>query len=82
MPNTTETPLELDHRETDGIRVTLLWHKAANRVTVAVYDEALDHSFELEVAPDQALDAFRHPYAYAAFAGTEYAARPVETVEA
>jgi hypothetical protein len=34
-------------------------------VTVAVHDELTGEAFEVEVAPADALDAFRHPYAYA-----------------
>jgi hypothetical protein len=67
--DTTNIPLELDRREGDGIAVSLLWRKAANIVSVAVYDERTGEDFELVVAPDRALDAFRHPYAYAAREG-------------
>ncbi len=55
---------ELDRRSNDGIDVTLLWEPRTNRVLVAVVDERGDESFELEVDPANALDAFRHPYAY------------------
>lgn len=58
-------PLELDHRATDGVEVSLLWHKPTNSLTVFVYDTRTDETFELEVASDYALDAFHHPYAYA-----------------
>lgn len=62
-------PLELDRREGDGISVSLLWRKAGNVVSVAVRDERTFEEFELVVAPDRALDAFRHPFAYAAREG-------------
>ena len=39
---------------------------AANAVTVAVEDERLGDRFQIAVAPDSALDAFYHPFAYAA----------------
>jgi hypothetical protein len=55
---------ELAHRENDGIAVTLWWDNCTNRVEVAVADG--DNSFELVVRPENALDAFRHPFAYAA----------------
>lgn len=55
---------ELDHRESDGIAVTLLWDEDADRVAIRVVDSDGDQEFELEVAPRDALDAFRHPYAY------------------
>jgi len=67
--DTTSIPLELDRREGDGISVSLLWRKAGNVVSVAVYDDRTSDEFELVVAPDRALDAFRHPFAYAAREG-------------
>lgn len=63
---TTTTPLELDHRVADGIQVTLLWHREADRITVRVHDEGLGETLEFEVPKPLALDAFHHPYAYAA----------------
>ena len=60
---------ELDHRESDGIGVSLLWSKADGSVTVAVLDTRTADRFELSVEPERALDAFKHPFAYAAFSG-------------
>jgi len=60
---------ELDRREGDGIEVSLLWNRADDRITVFVVDSRLDESLEIPVEPQNALDAFRHPYAYAAFRG-------------
>ena len=57
---------ELAARESDGIHVLLLWHPIENALTVAVDDFRVGGSFQLAVAPDRALDAFYHPYAYAA----------------
>ena len=56
---------ELDRRTNDGIDVALLWNPRTNQLFVAVEDERLGRSFELEVEAADALDAFRHPYAYA-----------------
>ncbi len=56
---------ELDCRSNDGIDVTLFWSPRTNRLFVAVEDERRGDSFRLDVAPAEALDAFRHPYAYA-----------------
>ena len=56
---------ELDSRSSDGIDVTLLWSEQANRVWIAVVDEKTGDWFEQDVHPALALDAFRHPYAYA-----------------
>jgi hypothetical protein len=57
---------ELAFRESDGVRVVLLWHPHEDAVSVAVEDTHDDCRFELAVARDRALDAFYHPYAYAA----------------
>jgi hypothetical protein len=58
---------ELDHRVADGIEVTLFW-SAATGVVVAVEDEREGASFRISVDPADALEAFRHPYAFAAAA--------------
>ena len=57
---------ELAARESDGIHVLLLWHPPENTLTVSVDDVRLADRFELVVPPDRALDAFYHPFAYAA----------------
>jgi hypothetical protein len=56
---------ELDRRRENGIEVSLLWDPVTNNILVAVVDEATGAQFELDVAAADALDAFRHPYAYA-----------------
>jgi hypothetical protein len=60
---------ELAYRENDGVAVTLLWSAATNRLTVSVVDLRNEDGFDLEVDPADGLEAFNHPYAYAAFAG-------------
>jgi hypothetical protein len=57
---------ELAHRTSDGIEITLFWSKSPNRVTIAVLDSHSDESLEFDVDGSAALDAFNHPYAYAA----------------
>jgi hypothetical protein len=57
---------ELAHRSTNGIDVTLLWLKSSNVVTIAVIDSHSGEELEFEVGGRFALDAFNHPYAYAA----------------
>lgn len=64
---------ELDHRMDDGIDVTLLWYPQTSRVSVAVVDVRSGEAFELTVAGEGALEAFKHPYAYAARGRTEHA---------
>ena len=61
----TETMEELDHRESNGIAVSLLWHRRSNRLSVLVEDDKLGESFTLPARPDNARDVFTHPYAYA-----------------
>jgi hypothetical protein len=59
-------PQELDHRAADGIEVSLLWSKRTNRLTVTVRDTASGELVQVPCRPDNALDVFRHPFAYAA----------------
>ena len=56
---------ELDARSGDGLEVRLLWHAGDDRLVVEVVDSLLGDSVTFEVAPGRALEAFRHPYAYA-----------------
>ena len=63
-------PVELDQRTNDGVDVSLLWSKRTNTVTVAVSDAKSGASFQFAVDGAHALDAFHHPYAYAAHNGT------------
>ena len=64
--DSTQIPMELDRRENHGIAVSLLWQQATGIVSVAVTDDLTGDAFELVVPPSHALDAFHHPYAYAA----------------
>ena len=63
-----ETPeiRELAVRESDGLHVLLLWHPREDALTVSVEDSRAGERFLLAVARDRALDAFYHPFAYAA----------------
>jgi hypothetical protein len=67
-----DAPLELDHRSGDGLEVWLLWTAPTDRLFVLVHDAKLEDSFEFDVEGAEALDAFRHPYAYAAFRRVTY----------
>ena len=55
---------ELDSRVQEGLEVTLFWDPGANRVFVVVADACADEWFRVDVDAADALDAFRHPYAY------------------
>ena len=71
---------ELDFRSNDGLEVALLWEPAANRLKVSVRDTKGGDDFEVEVSATEALDAFHHPYAYAASRGIHFlAGTPVPT---
>ena len=60
------TLIELAERSGDGVSVRLLWRAGTEEVVLEVNDEKLGTSFELEVPGDRAMDAFRHPFVYAA----------------
>jgi hypothetical protein len=64
---------ELDHRTGDGLDVTLLWYPQTDRVSVAVVDVRSGEAFELTVPGADALEAFKHPYAYATRRRTDHA---------
>jgi hypothetical protein len=66
MSSPTRETRELAVRESDGIHVRLLWHPRENDVTVSVEDSRVGDRFQLAIALDRALDAFYHPFAYAA----------------
>jgi hypothetical protein len=63
---TSDTPTrELDHRNGDGIDVTLVWDARTDSVSVAVIDERTGEVLTFGVNRAEALAAFHHPYAYA-----------------
>jgi len=64
-----DTWKELAGRENEGLEISLLWNKSADRLKVAVADARLDEKFEFDVASADALAAFYHPFAYAADRG-------------
>ena len=53
-----------DQGREEGSRA--LWYPACERVELSVRDLATGAGFQLEVASGDAIDAFYHPYAYAA----------------
>jgi hypothetical protein len=57
---------ELAARKRDGLSVVLSWHPCEDALTVSVDDETTGDRFEIAVDRRRALDAFYHPYAYAA----------------
>jgi hypothetical protein len=65
---------ELAFRANDGVEVGLYWSSDDDRLVLVVDDARSGDLFELRVSAAEALDAFEHPYAYAAHRGVEYAA--------
>jgi hypothetical protein len=66
MSPATPQTRELAACDSDGLHVVLLWHPRENGLTVSVEDARVGDRFHVAVAPDRALDAFYHPFAYAA----------------
>ena len=57
--------VEIDHRANGGIDVSLMWDRDADMLYVQVIDWGMDEDYTFAVDRDHALDAFRHPFAYA-----------------
>jgi hypothetical protein len=57
---------ELAQRTTDGIEVTLFWNEENDVLSVRVLDAQTGAYFEIEPERDRALEAFYHPFTYAA----------------
>ena len=64
---------ELAFRRSEGIEVSLVWISPAEALCVVVCDKRTGASFELVVeSGKEALDVYRHPFAYAALRGVDY----------
>ena len=61
----TQEDKELASRESDGIAVSLRWDPETGNVSVLVEDSKLGERFVVRAEPEQALQVFHHPYAYA-----------------
>jgi hypothetical protein len=70
---------ELAQRLSGADEVLLLWHPEIDRVELSVRDLVTGSGFHIEVAPGKAIDAFYHPYAYAATRGGSYRVNHDET---
>jgi hypothetical protein len=66
------TYTELAQRTGDSVAVSLLWRREDNRLKVTVSYTTTGEEFELDAHPENALDVFYHPFAYAAFRGLDY----------
>jgi hypothetical protein len=65
---------ELAFRANDGVEVGLYWSTEEDHLLIVVDDLRSGDLFEYMVSAAEAMDAFEHPYAYAAHRGVEYAA--------
>ena len=63
------TTRELAQRQSGANEVLLLWHPESDRVELSVRNLATGAVCEIEIAPADAIDAFYHPFAYAARCG-------------
>jgi hypothetical protein len=70
---------ELAQRLSGAVEVLLLWQREIDRVELSVRDLSTGAGFHLEVAPANAIDAFYHPYAYAAWRESSYRVVRAET---
>ena len=67
MNNTlTTSARELDSRKGDGLVTRLLWNPDDDTLTVTVEDLRTEALVVIPVQRELALDAFQHPFAYAA----------------
>jgi hypothetical protein len=57
---------ELAGRVSGGLEITLYWNPADDGISVEVYEASIDETITILVAPDRALEAFHHPFAYLA----------------
>jgi hypothetical protein len=64
MTHTTLT--ELAQRRNDGLEITLFWAPFDDSIKVAVLNERTGRTATFAVDRAKALDAFYHPFAYAA----------------
>ena len=56
---------ELAERTSNGTRIRLYWRQGTRDLWVEIWERELDVTIEIPADPEHALDAFRHPYAYA-----------------
>jgi hypothetical protein len=61
---------ELAQRLSGTVEVLLLWQPETDRVELSLSDRVTGDHVRLEVAAGEAIDAFYHPYVYAARNGT------------
>ena len=63
---------ELASRHDDGLEISLLWSRTAGAVAMVVLDLRFGDGLQFEVPPEDALEACRHPFAFASARRVEY----------
>lgn len=63
--------VELDHRTSGNLDVSLFWNRTTNAVVLQVIDWAGEDDFVTAVNPASAMQAFHHPFAYGAGSAAE-----------
>jgi hypothetical protein len=58
---------ELAQRLSGTDEIRLLWRPSSERLELSVRNRETGEGFRLDVAAGSAIDAFHHPYAYAAW---------------
>jgi hypothetical protein len=66
FPQTADSLYELALRESDGIEVALLWNGVEDRLLLSVRDRRTGEWCACGVDGADALEAYRHPFAYIA----------------
>jgi hypothetical protein len=57
---------ELAERTSSGTLIRLYWLQGTRELWVEIWERELDVTIEIPADPERALEAFNHPYAYAA----------------
>jgi hypothetical protein len=68
---------ELAVRASNGTQVRLLWRQGTRQLWVEVWEPATASALRIQAPPENALDVFHHPYAYA---GLQNSMPPAESL--
>ena len=68
---------ELAERASSGTLVRLFWRQGTRELWVEVWEPEFDVTIVIPAEPEHALEAFQHPFAYAAAHGVRPRAEPL-----
>jgi hypothetical protein len=77
MTPTRKRTRELAERTSSGTLVRLFWRQGTRELWVEVWEPEFDVTIVIPAEPERALEAFQHPYAYAASHGGIPRAEPL-----